>query len=100
MAILRDGHPEFKPCIIPLDLAWQWSDLSGNPYPRAYHMLPHLGVDPDNPENVHKLVSLVNSRIRDLIVMPPRSLDAEEHVEPVADVTINNEITGKTEVSL
>jgi hypothetical protein len=100
MAILRENRPEFQPCVVPLDNAWQWSDAVGDPVPRAVAMLPRLGVDPTNPDNVHKLVSLVNSRMRDLVAMPPRPADAEEHANPVANVTLSSDLSGTIEVEI
>jgi len=99
MAVLRTNQPQFRPCVIPLDTIWQWSGI-GDPYPRAEAMLPRLGIDPWNGDNVHKLIALVQDRMDDLIKMPPRPPEAEEHVDPVVEVTIDNEITGKTEVAL
>jgi len=99
MAITRaSGAP--RPCVIPLEDAWRWSETIGSPAQPAVNMLLKLGIDPLNPDNVFKLVSLVNSRMADLVAMPPRPPDAEEHVDPVADVTLRNELTGTTEVEI
>jgi len=62
-------------------------------------MLLMLGVNP-SLDNRNKLVSLVNSRMQDLVEIPPRPTDAQEHAAPVADFSIKNEMTGTTEVSL
>ena len=99
IVILRTNQPQYQPCVIPLDSAWQWSPI-GDPYPRARAMLPRLGIDPWNDDNVFKLISMVQDRMDDLVKMPPRPPEAEEHVDPVAEVTIDNPITGKTEVAL
>lgn len=99
IAVVRDGHPEFTPCVIPLDNAWHWSPRHGTPYPRAQAILIRLGVDPNNQDNVHKLIGFVNDRMHDLVTMPPRPPDAAEHAEPVAAVTIDGDV-GKTEAEI
>jgi hypothetical protein len=89
MAIVR-ASGEMRPCVIPLERAWQWSDLIGDPRGCAERILLRLGIDPLNPDNVDKLISLVNSRMGDLVTMPPRPADAEEHAAPVAELAIRN----------
>jgi hypothetical protein len=99
MAIVKDGG-HTPPCVIPLENAWHWSETLGpNPDILAARMLLVLGVNPSE-DNRHKLIDLVNSRLHDLVVMPPRPADAEEHAAPLADFTIKNDISGTTEVSL
>ena len=100
MAVFREDHPEFRPCVIPIDNAWEWSDRIGTPYPRAAAIVLRLGIDPYNPDNVHKLIAMVNDRMHDLVTMPPRPTDAEEHADPVVALTIDSELSGKTEVEL
>ena len=98
MAIVTNSG-QMRPCAIPLEDAWHWSDVLGDPDHYAARLLLVLGVNP-SPDNRHKLISLVNSRMQDLIEMPPRPADAEEHAAPVADIAIKNDITGTTEASL
>jgi hypothetical protein len=99
MAIVRN-HADPRPCVIPLENAWMWSDEIGDPVMHAQEILLRLGVDPHNPDNVGKLVGLVNSRMQDLVAMPVRPPDAGEHADPVAELSINNELSGRTEVEI
>ena len=99
-AVFLNHAQRLRPAIIPLEHAWQWSDLIGEPQIRAAHVLGQLGVDPSNADNRNKLISLVNSRMQELVEMPPRPRDAEHHADPVAELTLNSELHGKIEVSL
>jgi hypothetical protein len=100
MAIVRNNAHTLRPCVIPLEDAWRWSDQEQKPELLAARFLGQLGIDPSNPDNRHRLIDLVNSRMVDLITMPPRPADAEEHDEPVVELTVVNSLTGKTEVEL
>jgi hypothetical protein len=98
MAIVLN-HGPLRPAIISVDDAWKWSDIIGTPQPLATRMLAFLGVAVTE-ENLAKLITLVNSRMQDLLSIPPRPRDAEEHAEPVAELTINDEFNGRTEAEL
>lgn len=98
MAIVKNSGP-MRPCVITLEDAWKWSDVIGEPVQHAIPFLLALGVNP-SPENVNKLIDLVNSRMADLVELPPRPDEAQEHAAPLADITIKNDLTGTTEVSL
>lgn len=100
MAVVKNDARQLLPCVIPLEKAWTWSETLGDPDTHAYNILLRLGVDPENPLNRNKLISLVNDNMQALIEMPPRPVDAEHHAAPVAEVTINNEVAGRTEVAL
>lgn len=99
MAIVR-ANGDRRPCVIPLEDAWHWSDIIGDPRGYAERMLLRLGIDPGNPDNVDKLIGLVNARMADLVAMPPRPPDAEEHAEPVAELVIDNPLHERLEVEL
>jgi hypothetical protein len=97
--VISRGHP-LRPAVIPLEDAWRWSDLIGNPQVAAARVLSFLGIDHTNDDNRFKLIGLVNSRMQDLLSMPPRPQDAEEHAEPLLNLTTNDPLHGKIEVEL
>jgi hypothetical protein len=99
MVILLNKSATLRPAIIPIDDAWKWSDIIGTPVPLATRMLGFLGVA-GTEENIFKLITLVNSRMQDLLSIPPRPRDAEEHAEPVAELTIDNPVHNKIEIEI
>jgi len=100
MAIVRADGRRTTPCVIPLEEAWRWSDIIGAPAEPAINILLNLAVDPGNPDNVFKLITLVNSRMADLVAMPVRPPSAEEHADPVAELTHGDVLNGSGKVEI
>jgi len=73
--IRRDDEmgDHIAPCVIPLSRAWVWDDKAGDAGARtftAFEMLERLRIEPTQ-RNIIKLMLAINSRIEDLIKMPP-----------------------------
>lgn len=104
-ATRRVKRGRVMPCVIALDQAWRWTLEMGEPE----HVWPlirqwiRLGALPGNPLNDRDMWAVfdaVQSRLRDLISMPPMPADGaikhgtapENHV---GVVTIRNESSGE-----
>jgi hypothetical protein len=105
IAIIRDGEEyseHTQPCIIPLDVAWVWSQEVGDgrrSMRQAYQFCQVLRIG-DDPRTVMRLTEFIHDMLGDLVSMPPI------HPADVIEETVIGELTitdqhGKTrEVAL
>lgn len=112
MVIVRtidDGHADAIPCVVTMDKAYLWSDKSGVGNPRAVanivvNFLYALRLDPFDPKNHVRVITLVTDHLHDLLTIPPRprELFAEDmrRREPVAVLTVADSQGGRREVEV
>jgi hypothetical protein len=65
---------EVTPCVVPLSSAWKWAEETGNEYEAALLAIdfcPYLGKNQGNNDDIFQIMSVVRSRLDDLIRMPP-----------------------------
>lgn len=89
------SHDRIIPCVIPLSRAWAWAEETGDEGDiviNAALFAANLGINPNNLNNIHKIMGIVRDHLGDLLAVPPRPRD---HHEVVADMIITNNTTGK-----
>lgn len=92
-------RPPVVPCIIPLSSAWRWAlhDNTGDPAHVAKTVFNWIydGALPGNPHapvDAMAVLNAVDSRLRDLVMMPPRP---PGDIVTVADIEVRDHDTGK-----
>jgi|AntRauTorckE5430_2_1112549.scaffolds.fasta_scaffold04137_2 hypothetical protein len=89
-------HERTMPCIVPLDIAFAWDEVTGDAAETAamsFQFAAGLGMNPMEMRNVIKVTSVVRDCLGDLLRMPMFPADQRE---VVADVLITDTDTGKT----
>jgi len=89
-------HDRITPCLVPLDLAYEWDEHTGDPGTCAlmsFQFAAALGMNPNEPRNVLFVTTLVRDSLGDLLTMPP--FPATEKTA-TADVLITDTNTGKS----
>lgn len=91
------NNESLTPCIIPLDTAFLWSDsIMGDPFHQertAGQFAAFLGWEPMDHGLRHRIISIIQNRLQDLLTMPP--LVDTGNVAAVADLRLTNLETGK-----
>ncbi|HEV8034378.1 hypothetical protein [Yoonia sp.] len=88
------SHDRIVPCVIPLSRAFAWAEETGDEGDiviNAALFCANLGFNPNNLNNITKILGIVRDHLGDLLSTPPRPRD---HHEVVADVIITNNTTG------
>lgn len=68
-----EGHERVTPCVVPLRMAWAWSEAIGDGRHcalTAYRFCQQLRITP-SVNACMRLTSIVRSHIGDLLTMPP-----------------------------
>ena len=106
--VLIDATKPFRagrviPCIIPLSDMWKWTQEMGDGAHIARNIYDwlHSGALPghqDNKSDAFRVMDAVQSRLRDLVTMPPMPPEAaiKHSAVPVGEVEIIDRQTGKT----
>lgn len=91
------------PCIIPLSEMWKWTLEMGDPKHVGAQIYDWLksGALPGNPNNKRdcwNVMNAVQSRLRDIVAMPPLPVKAviKHGAIPVGTMTVTERDTGKT----
>lgn len=99
MVLIPTHLPEHSdhliPCLVPLDLAYQWDEHTGDPAHCArmtFEFAGALGIDQFNPRNLVRLTSIIRDHLGDLLTMTNLP-DSEREV--VADAILTDRNTGK-----
>lgn len=91
----RIHHERIIPCVIPLSRAWAWAEETGDEGDiviNAALFAANLGFNPNNLNNIRKVIGIVRDHLGDLLTTPPRPRD---HHEVAADMIITDNRTGK-----
>lgn len=91
------GHEDTTPCLVPMDLAYQWDEHTGDPAHCArmtFQFANALGLNAYEPRNLIRLTSIIREHLGDLLTIPPMP---ESEREAVADVILTDTETGKTQ---
>lgn len=75
----RLGHEGAIPCIVPLTRAWVWSEDIGDPRQAARattDFAASLGLNPHNPTDCIRVMSIIRDHLGDLVLMPPKPVEA------------------------
>lgn len=71
----KPTHDRVTPVLIPLDIAYMWNGVSENHnhcMGSAFSFAASLGFNPMDQKVVHRVVSLIQDHIDDLVMMPVR----------------------------
>ena len=101
MVIIRrqeQTHDHTVPCIVPMDLAYAFDPIGGDPQMAARACLDFaqaLRMDPNNPKTVLRIHALIDDHLGDLLSIPPYSRP-DTDAEATAEITVTDKRTGKT----
>jgi len=89
-------YDRITPCLVPLDLAYEWDEHTGDPGSCAlmsFQFAAALGMNPNEPRNVIFVTTLVRDSLGDLLSMPPFP---KTEKAATADILITDTNTGKS----
>jgi len=90
-------HERITPCIVPMEHAYLWDENVGDGRHcaiAAYQFAASLGFNPNNPQTLVRITSIVREHLGDLLTMPQEP-DFDRPV--MAEITKTDTETGKTE---
>ncbi|MBJ6722426.1 hypothetical protein I2750_19690 [Bacillus sp. PR5] len=98
MVLIRTGEEKNEytvPCLIPLERAWIWNEMFGDPRQAARTVAGFIDALRLTPGrfNAVRLLSLIHDHLGDLVTMPPLP-PLEQSV--VAEFLVTDNTTGKT----
>lgn len=90
------SHPDCISCLIRQRDAWLWTREVGDPRHCAQTCFTWVAIgalpgNPENPKDLHRVLDAVQSRLSDLIYMPPAPIRRREIA---GDITFTNRTTG------
>lgn len=107
MVLLRgDVRPDSGkavPCVIRLSDAWRWTDEVGDHVRCAIQVIDWLACgflvgNPHDNNDIYAVITLVQSRLNDLLTMPPLPpvLRDAQRGNVIAEVSLKDSSTGRT----
>lgn len=86
---LPPNSDRITPCIVHIDNAFMWDEVTGDPRAVALQTLEfgqNLGMDVQSPAQMIALTSLIRDHLGDLLMMPPFPRVEQETVAEVMEV--------------
>lgn len=90
----RELSEGLVPCVVPLRMAWVWSEDVGDPRLAATHAVDFvrfLGLS-ENPRSAIFVASFIHDLLGDLIAIPPYP---QHELMSVAEAILRDNMTGK-----